>query len=176
VFYLAYGSNLHPHRLTRRVPSARFLHVVRLAGLRLAFDKRSRDGSAKCRYVETGSGSDALYAAIYRIDAREKPTLDAIEGLGQGYDETWHRIGVDDKSIDAFAYAAAPSHIDTELRPYEWYREMVLLGAVHHGLPEPCIARIRRVACVPDPEPERVERQNRICAQMRKINATRKGV
>jgi len=46
--YLAYGCNLHPVRLQKRVPSAVFTGMVELHGRILSFSKRSVDGSGKC--------------------------------------------------------------------------------------------------------------------------------
>ena len=55
IHYLAYGSNLHPLRLTLRVPSARVIGVVEMPGYMLEFHKRSIDGSGKCLiYTEQG--------------------------------------------------------------------------------------------------------------------------
>ena len=173
MYYLAYGSNLHPYRLQQRVPSAHPLGVASLRGLRLEFQKRSRDGSAKCMYVESGASNDVLYTAVYRIAEKEKPTLDAIEGLGQGYDEAWHRVRLGDAALDAFAYAANPSYVEPGLRPYDWYRDMVLLGAGYHDLPTTLIDAIRSVATVPDPDPARAEKKSGLCARMRDINESR---
>jgi gamma-glutamylcyclotransferase len=168
VYYLAYGSNLHPYRLSQRVPSAQLVDVVSLPGLRLGFQKRSKDGSAKCLYVATACTDDRLHAAVYRIADVEKPILDAIEGLGQGYDEAWHRVRVGDSMLDAFAYTAAASHIEPGLKPYDWYREMVVLGAKFHALPKPYIESIRGVDTSIDPDSNRAKRQQTLCESMRR--------
>ena len=55
VICLAYGSNLHPFRLAqRRIRSARPIGVVPMQGKRLAFHKKSGDGSGKCLFYERG--------------------------------------------------------------------------------------------------------------------------
>ena len=49
------------------------------------FHKRSDiDGSGKCTISR---GRDGAYFAVYEIARSEKLLLDAIEGLGKGYDE-----------------------------------------------------------------------------------------
>lgn len=53
VHYLAYGSNLHPLRLTARVSSARPLGTVPMPGYKIAFHKRSIDHSGKCLFYVT---------------------------------------------------------------------------------------------------------------------------
>ena len=55
----------------------------------------------------------------------------------------------------AFAYYAL--QIDPALRPYHWYREHVLRGALEHDLPKAYIAAIRAVESIGDPESGRVE-------------------
>jgi len=41
---------------------------------------------------------------------------------------------------------AASTHIDASLVPYDWYKEMVLLGARYHGLPAEYVAKITPAA------------------------------
>ena len=75
LYYLAYGSNLHPVRLSERVPSAELLGVVELREYRLVFQKRGWDGSSKCTLVRTGETSVGAYGAMYAIDAIHKSRL-----------------------------------------------------------------------------------------------------
>jgi hypothetical protein len=83
VICVAYGSNLHPVRLRKRVPSCRKLGTVRLEGYKLAFHKRSRDGSGKGNALKTGDPRDVLLGVAYSIPVSEKGDLDDAEGLGQ---------------------------------------------------------------------------------------------
>src|SRR5258708_8605365 len=87
VISLAYGSNLHPFRLTQRVPSAKAIGMVPMQGKRLAFHKKSDDGSGKCLFYEAGAAENLIFGVAYEIDAAEKPLLDELEGLGKGYNE-----------------------------------------------------------------------------------------
>ena len=52
-------------------------------------------------------------------------------------------------------YVAAESHIDETLEPYDWYREIVLLGCRKLALPRDYLARIEGVSARRDPEPHR---------------------
>lgn len=84
-FYLAYGSNLHPLRLVRRVPSARLVGTVPLPGYRLAFHKRGMDGSAKCDLELADESGSLAYGAVYSVAAQDIHGLDRLEDLGAGY-------------------------------------------------------------------------------------------
>ncbi len=147
--YAAYGSNLHPFRLSQRTPTARLVGTAYLPDWSLRFCKRSRDASGKCTIV---AGSSGVHVAIFDISAEDKRVLDAIEGLGNGY------AGIS-LSIPGFgdcsSYIAEASHTDESLAPYDWYRELVLAGARAHSFPVDYLQRIESVAAVPDPDPTR---------------------
>ena len=73
LYYFAYGSNLHPVRLLERVPSAQLVGgMLSWSQHRLAFHKKSQDGSSKCNLVHTGEESDEVYGAIYQMDSAHK--------------------------------------------------------------------------------------------------------
>ncbi len=81
MLYLAYGSNLHPTRISERVPSAILLGKAVVSDRVLQFHKRSVDGSAKCNMTR---GTGSVHAAIYEIPVDEKPGLDRTEGHVEG--------------------------------------------------------------------------------------------
>ena len=83
----SYGSNLLLARLTARVPSARFIARGELTGHTLRWHKAGRDGSGKCDAFFTGDPADRLWGGVFEIASADKHLLDAIEGLGSGYDE-----------------------------------------------------------------------------------------
>ena len=95
----------------------------------LRFHKRSLDKSGKCNIV---SGSSGIHIAIYDISIADKTTLDKIEGLGSGYVEI--SLAVPDIG-ECKSYAAEDSYIDNTLDPYDWYKELVLIGARAHDFP-----------------------------------------
>jgi hypothetical protein len=155
--YLAYGSNLHPLRLMERAPSARVVGVVAMPGRCLKFHKRSNtDRSAKCDLVALPGDAES-FAVLYELSAAHKPLLDAIEGLGHGYREARVGIQLHGVSYRPFLYVAETSHIAPSLRPFHWYKEMVIAGARHHGLPEYYVAALEAVESVEDPDPQRTD-------------------
>lgn len=153
--YLAYGSNLHPLRLRQRVPSAHLLGCVTLQGYRLAFHKLGMDGSAKCDMVGCGSHEARVHAAVYTIDAVHKPWLDRYEDRGRGYVDATLAVEFNGVEIDCLVYLAQASHIRPDIAPFDWYRQLVLMGARHLNFPADYIEQITQVDTNPDPDPHR---------------------
>lgn len=161
MLYAAYGSNLHPVRLAERIPSARLVGTARLPGWSLRFHKRSRDRSGKCSIL---TGDDGVHFAIFDITAEDKRVLDGIEGLGNGY----AAISLSFPRFDTcVSYVAEATHVDDALRPYDWYRELVLAGARYHGFPDDYVRRIERVHAIRDPDGQRSVEQWATVARVR---------
>jgi len=152
LLYFAYGSNMSTPRLVSRVASARAVAVAHLPAHALQFHKRGRDGSAKCDAAFTGSASDGVHGVVFEIAVSEKPLLDEKEGLGDGYDEKV--VMVKDAAGECYrALTYYATHIDASLRPFHWYKEHVLRGALEHGLLDEYIAAIHAIESIPDPAP-----------------------
>lgn len=156
--YFAYGSNMHPLRLSARVPSCRAMGAAHLTGFRLRFHKRSIDGSAKCNALYTGHASDTIMGVVYQIAAHEKSGLDRFEFRGRGYHEATVHVTSGDERDSVFIYLADPEYIDDFLKPYRWYKQFVVIGARHHGLPAEYVRAIEGVETVEDSDQERAER------------------
>lgn len=155
--YFAYGSNMHPVRLHKRVPSCQFLEVVKLKGHQLRFHKLHPDGSGKCNVVYTGDDNHEVIGILYHILASEKHLLDEAEGVGHGYNVGELELIGDESTHTAFGYIADPLHINDELHPYPWYKELVITGARAHKLPEDYIRHIEGHPTIEDQDQERVE-------------------
>ena len=147
--YAAYGSNLHPLRLSERIASAELIATGFLADRNLRFHKKSVDNSGKCNIV---TGSEGVHVAVFDISVEDKTTLDRIEGVGSGYVATdLHVPGI---GLCA-TYLAAETYIDDTLVPYSWYRELVLLGARAQRFPQPYIDAIAATPSCEDPGVDR---------------------
>lgn len=166
--YLAYGSNLHPLRLTRRVPGARLVGTTELRGYRLMFQKRSVDGSAKCTLRHTSDQDDIAYAAVYSVAENEVLILDAVEGVGSGYDRQHLSVAVGLEPFAVFTYIASETHVVFDLEPYDWYKGLVLAGARHHGFPSNYIAAIAAIECKQDADTGRRTANENLLARMAK--------
>ncbi len=160
--YAAYGSNLHPLRLELRTPSAKLLGTDFHPGYSLRFHKLSRDASGKCGIFE---GSTGVWFAVYELKRDDRRKLDAIEGVGAGYE-----IGVISlpEFGDCFTYIPSEDHVSAELRPYDWYREIVLQGCRYHGFPADYCKRIAATNIVDDPDAERRHNNAEILNRLRK--------
>jgi hypothetical protein len=154
VRYFAYGSNMLTARLRERVPSAMAIGIGRLAGYALRWDKRSgRDGSGKCDAEATGRQEDIVWGVLFELDPDEKPALDRAEGLGVGYMDKTVQVSTDTGQVTALMYYATDK--DPSLRPYHWYKALVIAGAREHGLPAGYRSRLELVVTVSDHNPTR---------------------
>jgi len=165
--YLAYGSNLHPVRLRKRIPSAVLAGTVELSDRALSFSKRSRDGSGKCTIALTDSAK-SVFGAIYEMDAQEKPLLDRIEGVDAGYDVRWEELRVNGIQSRVFVYVAANNYVNEHLIPYRWYKDLVLAGARYHRFPVEYIDMLEAVAAAEDPDEQRQKANEAILADLNK--------
>jgi AIG2-like family len=149
LIYFAYGANMVTARLRERVPSARPIGIGRLVGHALRWDKRSLvDGSGKCDAEATGRDEDTVWGVLFALHATDKPALDVAEGLGAGYLETTVKILTEDGPVTAIAYCAIDK--DPSLRPYHWYKALVITGAREHALPSGYRSRLELEPTVAD--------------------------
>src|SRR6266481_4011836 len=154
VRYFAYGSNMLTARLRERVPSAAAIGIGQLVGHALRWDKRSwRDGSGKCDAEATDRQDEVVWGVVFELDAEDKPALDEAEGLGAGYMEKTVHVLTDAGPVTAVTYCATDK--DAKLRPYHWYKALVIAGAREHGLPASYRSRLELVITVSDPIPAR---------------------
>jgi hypothetical protein len=159
--YFAYGSNLLKARLCEQAPSALVRAVGYLPGYSVRYNKRSKDGSGKCNLVRTNE-NDRVYGVVYDFLDQEKPSLDKHEGLGRGYHTEEIRVITEDGETGAYTYVGDDSAVDDSLKPYSWYKELVVEGARRHSLPTKYIEQLQCVDAVKDPDLEREERNRRL--------------
>jgi len=155
LYYLSYGSNLHPFRLIQRVPSASLIGTTELTNTKILFHKRGMDGSGKCMILRDDANKPIAYGALFEIDQKEEVLLDRVEGCGKGYNKQLVQCLVDEAEYPAFTYVAASEAIDASLKPYHWYKELVLAGACHHQFPEHYISDFENLESIQDPDDER---------------------
>ena len=141
-------------RLARRVPSAKRIGVCTLHSHDLRFHKESKDGSGKCDAFHTGHSADCVIGSLFEMDPADKPSLDAAEGLGSGYDEKRVSLVRDSGEIVA-AMTYYATTIDEDLKPYSWYLRHVIVGANESNCPATYVRRIEATETIEDKNQQR---------------------
>lgn len=154
-------------RLASRVRAAHPVGIARLPGYKLAWHKRSKDGSGKCDAFRTGDPADMVVGVVYEIADGEKPRLDRAEGLGHGYLEKTDVVDGPSGPLQVSFYIAERSQIDSTLKPYDWYKEHVLCGAQDNQLPLDYIAQVTAVEALTDHDAARAHKERSVRATHR---------
>jgi hypothetical protein len=155
MLYFAYGSNMLTERLQARVPSAEPVSTATLPGRTLRFHKRSEDGSGKCTLVPAANDESTVHGVLFDFASDDLSALDDAENRGYGYERRHVHPQTSDGTTEAFAYVAQPAYIDDALRPYDWYRTVVMAGAHQHDLPPVYRTRLAKIRTYPDPDEDR---------------------
>lgn len=142
--------------------SSRLLGTARIAQLGLHFHKRSTDTSGKCNIAAPGTG---VFVAVYELSSTDKAVLDNIEGVGHGYVD--HVIQIPDFG-ECRTYISADSHVDESIQPFDWYRELVVLGCSYLEFPETYIASIAAIDSISDPDSARREQNEDLIERIRR--------
>lgn len=142
--YFAYGSNLSPERMRKRVASATAQGPARLAGRRLCFDKRGRDGSGKANLRDDPSAH--VWGALYSFELEAWLRLDGFE---PGYERVEVQVEWRGQSRAAQTYVSRQWTSDPV--PTAAYKRLVVEGARSHGLPAEWIRWLESLPERPDP-------------------------
>lgn len=154
--YFAYGSNMLTAWLRSRCKSARATGIASVAGYRLAFSKRSKDGSGKAMLVASNDPAARVYGILYNIDGGETDALDRSEGRGNGYERVEDfEVHAGGNAVRVMTYLADGAAIDAALKPYDWYLDLAVKGAEQHGLPGEYIKALRGTHSIADPDRDR---------------------
>jgi gamma-glutamylcyclotransferase len=165
ILYFAYGSNMLSSRLRERAPSGIKVAVGWVPNHRLTFHKRSSSNSGKCDAETTQGAEDRVWGVIFEIDSVQKADLDLLEGLDRGYSEKTVEVISGEKRFSAVMYYATDK--DPSLKPFSWYKELVVAGAREHLLPHEYIASIENVESIEDPDAARAIKQRELLSRAR---------
>lgn len=150
--YFAYGSNLCLPRFLTRVPSARFCITAKMKDHRLVFNKRSKDASAKAN-LKPEAGS-SVYGALFYFDSKDLPALEKAE---HGYEKRECTVTSLEGESKALTFIAPPKSCAENLKPYDWYLDLICNGGRRFGLPEFYMERLAAVETIRDERPEAME-------------------
>ena len=142
VWYFAYGSNLLVDQKEFRTGKIRRAIPCRLPGYRFAFNKRGTDGLGKANIIP--DSSQEVWGVAYLCDPVAMRTMDASEGVKCGHYQhlTVEVTTRDNETLTAVTYVAGPEFEVEGLSPGQDYRDRIVNGARHHGLPEDYVRRI----------------------------------
>ena len=153
MLYFAYGSNMCKSKLRGITSSCKELFVAKLKKHNLRFHKQSTDESGKADAYPTDNETDEVLGVVFNVDDSEVRNLDKSEG---GYNKT--DIEVFDNEGNPHnvkTYIAKKDRIDPALKPYTWYKRLVIEGACQHSLPEEYVAEIEVIESEEDSNKER---------------------
>ncbi len=166
-YYFAYGSNLHPIRIQERLGWVELYSTGQLEYAELLFNKAARDGSGKGNIRLTEEAAQKVYGAVYTISKKQERRLDKFEALGRGYQKIDREIVLDNGNrISCFTYQAMPKYTDNTSVPYEWYKNLVVVGAEFLGFPEDYVRDLKTTETIPDKNRKRSSRNDRLIEKM----------
>lgn len=134
MFYFAYGSNLLSSRLIGRVGDVRVVGVASLHGYTLAFNKRSKDGTAKAN-IEQGKG--VVLGVIYKLTKHQMKKLDPFEGCfkkEKHYVRKLVQVWLNNRLVQAWTYVATHKYVSYGLCVDEVYLNTIRMGIKEHNL------------------------------------------
>lgn len=149
----SYGSNMLERRIKGRISTVQYLGQAVLEGYKLVFNKKSKDDSAKANLVPLEGGR--VYGVVYELSQADKTTLDRYEGLGFGYNDVKVNITYTEGAVadQVHCYIAQDeNYMSKDSKPYHWYKNYVIKGAIEHNLPESYISEIVEVESIEDPD------------------------
>lgn len=141
--YFAYGSNLDFDHFKSRCPSAIFFEKAVLEGYQLTFphyDSEWRGGVAGIIPLDDMK----VEGVIYEISDLDLNKLDEYEYIARGdYQRKYVIVKTFyGKSIDVWTYTTRGTG-DTFYKPTELYKELIINGAILHGLSQEYIDYLR---------------------------------
>lgn len=158
--YFAYGSNMLSGRLMKRGIETVKVGNATLAGHTLRFHKKSKkDGSGKADASRTADPNALVHGVVFEIPGIKLQKLDQIEGA-TGTNPSYSRKDVvvrmsDGLLLTVWTYIANSHAIDSVLKPYIWYHDLVSCESEEHGFPEDYRKSIDSIPAVTDPDPNR---------------------
>ena len=129
MYYFAYGSNMSVQRMnergvvfTRRIPAV-------LYGYRLEFNKLASKNPKEGYANIIPDQSKKVEGALYEISDNSLERLDNYEGYPTHYERVKIRVQLNDRQeVEAVAYIAQSTYVQTGLKPSRKYLNYLLAG------------------------------------------------
>ena len=99
----------------------------------------------------------AAHGVLYEVSDADCARLDRVEGVHTGgYVRRSVQLQItNDRTVTAMTYVAGARYVDASRVPFDWYRDLVIAGAIEHGLPANYVDELMRVPVVSDPDAAR---------------------
>ncbi len=139
--YFAYGSNMLGSRLRERVGNYYKLGVAELPNYSFDYSKPNEEGTAGYGNVTHALGKRTL-GVLYSLNLDQILKLDEFEGTPEHYERT--ELGLFHQSTLKVADVYVGTTRQHDLKPEQWYLDLVIRGAKENYLPESYIKQLRR--------------------------------
>ena len=133
-------------------------------GFVVRFHKIGADGSGKCTLIAMAGESEGAHGVLYDVSDADCTRLDRVEGVHTG-GYVRHSVELrlaDDRTATAMTYVAGARYVDASRVPFDWYRDLVVAGAIEHRLPASYVDELMRAPVIRDPDPTRAARAYRL--------------
>ncbi len=150
--YFAYGSNMYPPRIEKRVKRVKKVCNVYLPGYRLRTNKVGDDGTGKANIEPDAGCRDGVWGVLWLVPESSREALDGAEGYKPGKHDSHYKpkefIVFESPSAPwkAMAYVACQGRTKSDDLPVRRdYYDYILQGAVLNGLPQEYIEKLGRI-------------------------------
>jgi gamma-glutamylcyclotransferase (GGCT)/AIG2-like uncharacterized protein YtfP len=148
VRYFAYGSNMEPHLMVERCPSASRPRTSILEGFRLEFTVYSDVWGGGVANLENDE-AEHLWGIVWEVAADDLKRLDTFQGHPTYYRREDVVVRAGDELVQCTTYRVAHQH--GFVRPTDDYLQRVKAAIEHHGLPDEAWEIVERAARPPTP-------------------------
>ena len=148
-FYFAYGSNMNPERVTERGLRYDVVCGAVLVGVRLTFDKQSRDHPRGGHANLTVDAHAEVEGVLYRLTADDEiARMDRFEAVPVNYTRDVVSVSCNGHGVAAWTYFATAQVLRPGLRPERSYLNHLLAGRRY--LSSAYFEWLSQVRCVDD--------------------------
>jgi gamma-glutamylcyclotransferase (GGCT)/AIG2-like uncharacterized protein YtfP len=148
LLYFAYGSNMDPAHMAKRVPSAKPMGPARLDGFRLEFNVYSTEWGGGAANLELDEKAH-LWGVLWEIPEGAMGDLDAFQGHPTFFRREDVVVHGPNGPVVAWTYRVA--HQSGYIRPTDAYLRSVYSAIRLQGLPPEMLDIVDRAARPPKP-------------------------